>query len=502
MVRLVHSSSKANPNQGAWGKESGKRHLTGLGTTSMFDILIIDDDKALCESLCRHFSYLGYRATFVLGLDEGLKSVSSRKCDVVFLDVCLPDGDGLLALPKIQESPCKPEVVIITGEGDPDGAELAIQSGAWSYVEKPFSIKLITLHLTRALQYREEKSKRKPRTSLNLEGIVGESRAMKSRYELLAQAAGGLENVLITGETGTGKELFARAIHENSMRSDQSFVVVDCTVLPETLVESVLFGHRKGSFTGADRDRIGLVKQADGGTLFLDEVGELSLQAQKAFLRVLQERRFRPVGDRRELTSDFRLVAATNRDLGQMAQSGDFRKDLLFRLRGLAIELPPLRERPEDVESLIRYYVSRLCQRFGFGTKSICPDFLETLSSHSWPGNVRELITSLETAVSAARQDATLFAAHLPTYIRINTARRSVKKSCQPKPADMPADFPETLPTLKIYRKTAADRAEKDYLVKLLSITGKNIKKACRMSGLSRTRLWELQKKHGIAASG
>ncbi len=307
----------------------------------MASVLVIDDDPKFCDVLSQLIREMGHHLRWVHTLREGLKEAAQGENDVVFLDVRLPDGNGLEALPRIRQMPGTPEVIIMTGEGDPDGAELAIKSGAWDYLEKPSSLEAMALPFLRALQYREEKKARSPRVALRLEGIAGQSRKMKASFDLVAQAASSDASVLITGETGTGKELFAWAIHQNSRRSGKSFVVVDCAALPETLVESILFGHEKGAFTGADRVREGLIQQADGGTLFLDEVGELPLTVQGAFLRVLQDHRFRPLGGRREVGSDFRVVAATNQNLNTMVDQGLFRKDLLFRLRSLTIELPP-----------------------------------------------------------------------------------------------------------------------------------------------------------------
>ena len=215
--------------------------------------------------------------------------------------------------------------------------------------------------------------------ALKTEGIVGASPRLGACLDTLAQAAGSDANVLITGETGTGKELFAWAIHKNSSRAGRSFVVVDCAALPETLVESTLFGHLRGAFTGADKPRDGLIKQADGGTLFLDEIGELSPSIQKAFLRVLQEKRFRPVGGGQEVSSDFRLIAATNRRLDDMARSGAFREDLLFRIRTLVLELPPLRDTKEDLRDLVVHYVVKFCEQYGVPMKSFSPEFHEVL---------------------------------------------------------------------------------------------------------------------------
>ena len=314
----------------------------------MAQVLIIDDDPLICDLLSRVFQRTGHEITKAFSAESGLQQVYSMPFDVVFLDVNLPDGNGLGLLPEIRKASSNPEVIIMTGAGDPEGAELAIKSGAWDYLEKgQASTQAMTLALTRALQYRNDKKGAARPVFLKRAGIVGESQPIMESLELVSQAAGGDSNVLLTGETGTGKELFARAIHENSHRSRGNLVVVDCTALPDNLVESLLFGHEKGSFTGADRTMAGLIPQADGGTLFLDEIGELPINLQKSLLRVLQERRFRPVGSQVEKDVDFRLVAATNRNLDEMVRQKLFRHDLLFRLRAFVIELPPLRDRLE-----------------------------------------------------------------------------------------------------------------------------------------------------------
>lgn len=262
----------------------------------MGNVLVIDDDKNVCTAISNAVERMGHKTVHALTLKEGLEKACSDSFDVVFLDVQMPDGNGLDILPPIRGTPSSPEVIIITGFADPDGAELAIKNGAWDYIEKPCSVQEMTLPFIRALEYREEKKAAKVPVALKREGIVGSSPKLGACLDLLPQMSNSVANVLITGETGTGKELFARAIHENSPRAGKNFVVVDCAALPDTLVESVLFGHQKGAFTGADKAQDGLVKQADRGTLFLDEVGELPLSIQKSFLRVLQERRFRPVG--------------------------------------------------------------------------------------------------------------------------------------------------------------------------------------------------------------
>ncbi|MCP4576751.1 MAG: sigma-54-dependent Fis family transcriptional regulator [Deltaproteobacteria bacterium] len=462
----------------------------------MANILIIDDDEMLCDMLCRQFERMGYHVAYALNIEDGAKRASSEDFDVVFLDVRLPDGNGIDALPGIRGVSSSPEVIIFTAEGDPDGAELAIRSGAWDYIEKPPSVKEMTLPLIRALQYRDERKKRRPRAVLKPEGIIGSSKQLGRCLDLLAEAAGSEENVLITGETGTGKELFATAIHKNSNRSKHDFVVVDCSALPETLVESMLFGHEKGAFTGANKAYAGLIKQADRGTLFLDEVGELPLSLQKTFLRVLQERRFRPLGGR-EIESDFRLVAATNRDLDDMTKEGRFRDDLLFRLKSLAIELPPLRERPDDIKEIAMNRMNKRCELYGTPTKGFSPEFLEALISYDWPGNVRELVNALERVFVSARHAPTLFPKHLPDHIRIKMARASVGGTA-PVQGDKRSvvDTPGILPTLKNFRRRAFEDLEQKYLQDLISQTDGDIKEACRISRLSQSRLYGLLKHH------
>jgi len=297
----------------------------------MASILIIDDDRAICQMLSTMVERLDHDVTTAFSLKEGMKRAQAEAVDVVFLDLGLPDGNGLDLLPKLRNAPSTPEVIIITGHGGQEGAELSVKYGAWDYIEKPVTPEQVSLPLARALQYREAKSTEAHAKALRLEGIVGQSPPMQACFDALAQAAFGDANVLITGETGTGKELFARAVHGNGTRATGPFVPVDCAALPETLVESMLFGHEKGAFTGADSPKTGLIRQAEGGTLFLDEVGELAMSVQSSFLRVLQERRFRPVGGHQEIGSDFRLIAATNRELNHLADQGQFRRDLLFR---------------------------------------------------------------------------------------------------------------------------------------------------------------------------
>jgi len=463
----------------------------------MANVLIIDDDRLISEWIAKVVTRLEHRPVSAPFLREGLKKAQSERFDVVFLDVQMPDGIGLEYIPKLKASRSSPEIIVITGLGDPDEAELAIRSGAWDYLEKPASFEAIKLPLLRALEYRAERRPGNASSALKRNGIIGNSQRITSCLELLAQAASSDANVLIIGETGTGKELFAKVIHANSARAKRSFVVVDCTALPETLVESVLFGHVRGAFTGADTTEEGLIKQADGGTLFLDEIGELPLLIQKKFLRVIQEHRFRSVGGRREVSSDFRLVAATNRDLEAMVRQGRFREELLFRLRTLEIESPPLREIPEDIKKLTIFYMNDLCERFGIVPKGASPEFWDIVTEYPWPGNVRELIQALEKALISAKDEPMLFPKHLPTYIRIHAARTAFpKKSSSRDQPEIRADVPRGPLKLKEIRKKAVDEAEQRYLKDLISFADGDNAKACRISGLSRSRFYSLLRKY------
>jgi len=468
----------------------------------MANVLIIDDDKLICDWIANVVTRLGHHSVSVHLLREGLEKLRSGSFDIVFIDVHLPDGNGVESMPKIKSSLSSPEIIVITGLGHPDEAELAIKSGAWDYLEKPASFDTIKLPLLRALEYRTERKPGNPSAGLKRNGIIGNSAKILSCLELISQAAGSDSNILITGETGTGKELFAKVVHANSRRAAKNFVVVDCTALPETLVESVLFGHVRGAFTGAETNEAGLIKQADGGTLFLDEVGELPLLIQKRFLRVIQEHRFRPVGGRHEIGSDFRLVAATNRSLDDMVREGRFREDLLFRLRTIVIDSPPLREIPEDIQKIAAFYMNDLSQRFGMIAKRTSPEFWETVTAYPWPGNVRELVQGLEKALISARDEPMLFPKHLPTYIRIHVARSLYPaKSASPGKPAIGSSLPKVPPQLKEIRQAAVSEAEQRYLKDLLSFAGGDNNKARRISGLSRSRFYTLLRKHrpGVA---
>jgi len=467
----------------------------------MANVLIIDDEKQICQLMSRAIDRMGHHVESAQTLKRGLTLAKSNDVDIIFLDVQLPDGNGLNHLPAFQDLSSSPEVIIVTGYANPDGAQLAIECDAWDYIEKPVSVDQIRLVLERALHYRKQRQGGTPKVSLKKHGIIGNSPEIKACLDLAARGAASTVNVMITGQTGTGKELFARAIHANSTRADQHFVVVDCGALPESIIENLLFGHTKGAFTGAHRAEEGFIKHADGGTLFLDEVGELTLPMQKTFLRVLQERRFHPIGQTQEIESDFRLVAASNRDLDEMANSGQFRKDLLFRLRSITIHLPPLHERAGDIEGLSIEYIQRLCQSHRIEIKNISPDFFDVLKTCCWPGNVRELYSTLEWAFTQAFYEEMLFAKHLPTHLRIQAARSGLDETSREK--QHPASSclaTSAIPKWQEFRKKHIAQGEMQYLHDLIGLAGGNITRAAELSGISRPHLYGLIRKYNLSA--
>jgi two-component system NtrC family response regulator len=459
----------------------------------MANLLVIDDEIAILKMLRKMIGRLGYRVDTAECLQDGLKLAAKNAYDIVLLDVMLPDGNGLEYLSHFYNNPAHPELIIMTGFGDPDGAELAIKGGAWDYIAKPFSKSNLTLTLKRAVDYRLSKKQYLSTSSFNYEPIVVNGHKMEKCINAASQAAASDVNVLITGETGTGKELLTRAIHRNSLRADKIFVVMDCAALPETIVESVLFGHQKGSFTGADSDRDGLIHQANEGTLFLDEVGELPLTIQKKFLRFLQERRFRPVGAKKEITSNFRLIAATNCNMENLVAAGKFRDDLFFRIRSLVIEIPPLRERKAAIKEIVNSHLEKLCQQHKIAMKDVSQEFWEALEAYSWPGNVRELIHALESSFCTAQRDSVLLPVHLSKEIRVNKARQSVVQS-----KSLSNNDEKELLSFKTERQVNIAGFEEHYLQKLLAATDGNVPNALKISSLSRARLYALLKKYHI----
>ncbi|MHC1711330.1 MAG: sigma-54-dependent transcriptional regulator [Solidesulfovibrio sp.] len=447
----------------------------------MSRILIIDDDVFIRNSLARCFADMDHETLTAGSLGEGIP-LAEAGVDVIYLDLDLPDGDGQKAIETLAATRAHPEIIVITGLGDNYGAKETLACGAWDYIPKPASPHAIKASLQSALNYRREHRSGPAKPAFDACGIIGDALSLQRAKGLIARAAESDASVLILGETGVGKGLAARAIHANSRRKDRPFIVVDCSNLTESLVESVLYGHVKGSFTGAHADRKGLVAEADGGTLFLDEVGELPLALQKSFLRVLQEHRFRAVGSSKEQTSDFRLVTATNRDLEAMTRNGKFRSDLLFRLHTVEVRLPALRDRSGDVAKLAEHFTNATCNRYALPPKTLSPQLMTVLAGHTWPGNIRELGNVLEATVIEAGQDAMLYPKHLPSHIRVSFLSKGNKKAGATAPQAARRDANTgTIQSYEAY-KASCDRA---YFEKIMDACAYDVSKASRLSGLS-----------------
>ncbi len=473
-------------------------------------ILVVDDDPVVRDFLSDVLQTDSGAVSVASSLTDGLRAAASTPFDVIFLDVHLPDGSGLEAVGSFRRSPGRPEVLIMTGQGDPRGAALALRHGAWDYLCKPLGADDVRLAVMRAMDFRRSTESNRSAV-FTMADFVSTSPAMAECLRTAARAAASDVPVLIRGETGTGKERLARGIHDNSARASKAFVVVDCTVIPEALMESHLFGHEKGAFTGADRRRIGLVQMAHEGTLFLDEVGDLPLGAQAKLLRVLQEKTFRPMGAKDEVRSDFRLLAATNRNLEAMVREGHFRDDLYYRMAGMTLTVPPLRDRKDDILPLVQEVLRREARRTGGELKGISPDFLESAFHYPWPGNVRELIHAVLHALSVSGESPTLYAVHLPESVRTHVAASRIPSreppsapepsKAPPEEAPAPAEdfFPDgPLPSFKAYREAVVRRAARTYLQELMTRCRGNIAQACTLSGLSRSRLYALMKETGF----
>ena len=465
----------------------------------MARVLIIDDDPLVRRSIERCVADMGHEALTAGSLKEGL-ALAATGVDTVYLDLSLPDGEGQNAVEALSACPSHPEVIVITGMGGNYGAEDCLTRGAWEYISKPASPTIIRESLTSVLEYRLSKMPPKNAASkeacgilLNDCGIIGHSASMNRVRGLISRAAESEASVLILGETGVGKELVAHAIHAYSGRRDGPFIVVDCSNIPESLAESTLYGHVKGAFTGALADRQGLVAAADGGTLFLDEVGELPASMQKYFLRVLQEHTFRPVGSATERTSNFRLVAATNRDLEAMTHKGQFRSDLLFRLRTVEVNLPPLRDREADITELADFFVVKTCKRYGLPNKRLSRQLVKMLETYPWPGNIRELSNSIEASVIEAGQDPIIYPKHLPRQLRVSLLEKEpqsvpaipladdlLRQGTQPETRMMPEES-AGIQTYEDYK----NQRDKVYFQQLMDMCGYDVTQASQVAGLS-----------------
>ncbi len=370
----------------------------------MANLLIVDDEKSICEMLDIAFRKEGHRVETVTSLDQAQKRLTSALYDVVITDIRLPGGTGLDVLRQARETDDEAKVILITAYASVDTAVQALKMGAFDYIIKTHNlVDELRLAVERAVEFRTmRRENRAMRRELKrgLENLRGDSPRMKALRELIATVASTGSTILITGESGTGKELAARAIHACSPRSDGAFVSVNCGAFPETLLESELFGYLKGAFTGASSNRQGLFEAAHGGTLFLDEIGEMGPPMQVKLLRALQERTVRPVGGTEEIPVDVRLIAATNRDLQKGVAEKTFREDLYYRISVIPVEIPPLRERREDIPLLAHHFLVKFGRQLNKPVLGLEPDALRALEQYSWPGNVRELENTMERAVA------------------------------------------------------------------------------------------------------
>ncbi|OAG28058.1 sigma-54-dependent transcriptional regulator [Thermodesulfatator autotrophicus] len=362
-------------------------------------ILIVDDDKSLQEFLELFLAKEGYQVAVAGDGEEALSYLSKNQADLVLADIRMPRLDGISFLKALREKAFEIPVIMITAYASLDTAVIAKQEGAFDYVPKPFKLDQLRDLIKRALA-KERVSLEATNSETSFMGIIGQSPAMKRVFGLLPRIANAPSNVLITGESGTGKELIARAIHKLSPRRDRPFVVVNCGGIPPNLLESELFGYKAGAFTGASRDKEGLFVKAHKGTIFLDEIGELPLDMQVKLLRVVQEKAVMPLGSTKEVKIDVRIISATNRNLEKEVLEGNFREDLFYRLNVISLELPPLRERKEDIPLLVDYFLKKYAQKMGKKIEGISEFALKALMEYDFPGNVRELENIIERSVA------------------------------------------------------------------------------------------------------
>jgi two-component system nitrogen regulation response regulator NtrX len=447
----------------------------------MHNILIVDDQSDIRQSLQGVLEDESYTASSAENGESCLEILRKQAFDVVLLDVWLPGMDGLETLQKIREIENGPEVIMISGHGTIETAVRATKLGAYDFLEKPLSIDKTLILIKNAIdakrlrdENRDLKRQLIPRSVIEGESIP--MKALRQQIQVMAPTNG---RVLIYGESGTGKELVAHAIHLQSLRKGETFVEVNCAAIPEDLIESELFGHRKGAFTSAVMEKDGKFQKAHGGTLFLDEVGDMSLKTQAKVLRTLDEQRFAPVGSDELITVDVRVIASTNKDLEEEISSGNFREDLFYRLNVIPFYVPPLRERKEDIPLLARHFLREFSAAYGRRPREITEDAIEALMRYSWPGNVRELRNVIERIVIMNPSTSRFERKHLPALVHRDGTRRTA------------GEF-STL-------HQARDAYERDYILKKLDENHGNVSRTAEVLGLERSHLYRKMKTLGIA---
>ncbi len=449
-------------------------------------ILVIDDDESLRRVLEYNLAQEGYAVLTAASGEQGLDLLKKEGADLVVTDVRMAGMDGLQVLQQAHKLDPNVQVIILTAFGTIEMAVEAMKAGAFHYISKPFNRDELKLTLRKALQLKDLERenlalRQELRARIGLDNIIADSRLMKAILEMVERVAPTETTVLILGESGTGKELIARAIHANSPRAGGPFVAVNCAAIPENLLESELFGHVRGAFTGAIRDRVGKFEAAEGGTIFLDEIGEMRPELQVKILRCLEERSLERVGDNRPIRVDVRILAATNKDLAKAIQAGEFREDLYYRLNVVPLSIPPLRERHEDIRALAQHFLKRLGST---PRLTIAPDAFRALEAYEWPGNVRELENALERAMIFHRGDV-ITLDDLPETIRAPRSRET---------AALPVSLPEAGLSL--------EEVEKELILRALQKHDWNQSRAARYLGITRHTLLYRMEKHNIVRPG
>ncbi len=446
-------------------------------------VLIVDDEANIRQSLRGVLTDENYDCAASGSGEACLEALERDTYDAVLLDIWLPGMDGLATLARIQQIPVetRPAVIMISGHGNIETAVKATKLGAFDFVEKPLTIEKVSVALKNAVQQRRmNREIHRLREDTATPEIIGESVAVKALRQQLKLMAGTNGRVLIYGESGTGKELVARALHRMSARAEGPFVEVNCAAIPEDLIESELFGHRRSNLNGTADHKIGKLEKAHGGTFFLDEVGDMSLKTQAKMLRALDEHRFEPIGAPQFIQADARVVAATNKNLEKEIERGNFREDLFYRLNVIPFTVPPLRDRAEDVPLLGAHFLSEFATAYGRKPKELSEDAIDALMKYHWPGNVRELRNLMERIVILHGQRR-IEARHLP----LDTARKG-----QPGKA---SDGSGSLHEVK-------EAAERDYILRKLDETNGNVTRAAELLGLERSHLYRKMKALGIAS--
>jgi two-component system response regulator HydG len=451
-------------------------------------ILVVDDKENMLKLLA---TVLGEKNEVTLASDgaQALALIGARDFEVVLSDIRMPEADGFQVLKAVRDASLFTEVVLMTAFATVHDAVEAIKQGAYDYLQKPFDPDAAALIVARAVerkQLREQAANLRKELDgvYGLQNLIGKSRKMREVYEQLERAASLEMTVLLVGETGTGKELAARAVHQRSARRDKRFVAINCGALPAELVESELFGHARGAFTGAATAKAGLFEEASGGTLFLDEVGELPLTVQVKLNRVLQEKEVRRVGDNNAVKVDVRVISATHRDLKAEVHAGRFREDLFYRLHVLPIRLPPLRERKEDIPLLAMHFLEKHARAYHRDLVGFEPDALHALTAYEWPGNVRELENAVERSAAAASAN--------------QIAYRDLPPEVQARPeGKLPMEMLANMP-YKEAVETARDRVSRDYLAALMREFSGNVTRAAERAGVERESLHRLLRKYGL----